>query len=88
MRKVMCILTMCLVLCGSAWAQKTVTGRVTGEDGQPIPGVSVVQKGSVIGTITDVDGKYTFRASAEDITLIFSFVGMRTLEVPVTQADV
>lgn len=65
-----------------------VKGVVTSaDDGQPIPGVSVVVKGTTIGIITDFDGNYTVNASGES-TLVFSFVGMKTQEVPVNSKSV
>jgi len=66
--------------------QVTVTGRVTSKaDGYPIPGVSVVQKGTTIGTITDVDGNYTIPTEMGE-TLIFSFIGLNSREVVVNDA--
>ena len=79
MRKIFLILTMCFALLGSTNAQQTVTGTVTGEDGIGIPGVSVVQKGTNAGTITNIDGVYTISVPS-DATLVFSFVGMQTTE--------
>ncbi|MDX9883336.1 MAG: TonB-dependent receptor [Prolixibacteraceae bacterium] len=60
---------------------KTVSGKVTDSLGQPLPGVSVVLKGTITGTITDFDGKYTLANVPGDATLVFSFVGMRSQEV-------
>jgi TonB-linked SusC/RagA family outer membrane protein len=61
-----------------------VKGVVTSaDDGQPIPGVSVVVKGTTTGMITDLDGKYSVNAPGNS-TLIFSFVGMKSQEIPVT----
>jgi len=58
-----------------------VKGVVTSaDDGQPIPGVSVVVKGTTNGTTTDIDGKYTVNAPGNS-TLVFSFVGMTSKEV-------
>ncbi|MDX9881461.1 MAG: SusC/RagA family TonB-linked outer membrane protein [Prolixibacteraceae bacterium] len=62
---------------------KTVSGKVTDSSGQPLPGVSVVIKGTTTGTITDFDGKYTLANVPGDATLVFSFVGMKTQEVAV-----
>ena len=39
--------------------QKTITGTVSGDDGAPIPGASIVLKGTTIGVVTDMDGKFT-----------------------------
>lgn len=79
MRKVFLILGMCFALLSSAYAQQTVTGTVTGDDGLGIPGVSVVEKGTGNGTITSIDGEYTIEV-ADDATIVFSFVGMKTIE--------
>jgi TonB-linked SusC/RagA family outer membrane protein len=61
--------------------EKTITGTVTDESG-PLPGVSIIIKGTTTGTETDFDGKYTLQASVGDV-LVFSFVGMSTQEVVV-----
>jgi len=62
---------------------QTVTGKVTSARGEPIPGVTVLVKGSPIGTITDIDGNYSFANIPEDATLVFSFVGLLTQEIEV-----
>ncbi len=75
-----------------AYSQRTITGTVrNAEDQSPLPGVSVVVKGTNIGTITDTDGKYTLQVPEGANVLVFSFVGFKTLEVPIdgkTQIDV
>jgi len=58
--------------------EKTITGTVTDESG-PLPGVSIIIKGTTTGTETDFDGKYTIKAKIGDV-LIFSFVGMSKQE--------
>ena len=63
--------------------QKTVTGKVSDSTGGPLPGVSVVVKGTTTGTITDMDGKYTLANVPVNATLQFSFVGMKSQEVKV-----
>lgn len=60
-----------------------VSGKVTDSTGASLPGVSVVVKGTTNGMITDVDGKYSFVNIPSNGILIFSFVGMRTLEITV-----
>ena len=60
-----------------------VSGKVTMVNSdEGIPGVSVVEKGSVNGTVTDINGQYTFEVSATG-TIQFSFVGFKTQEIPV-----
>jgi TonB-dependent starch-binding outer membrane protein SusC len=64
---------------------KIITGKVTNsDDGVVIPGVSVVVKGTTFGTITNTDGFYSVEVPQNSTTLIFSFLGMLTLEVPVS----
>ncbi|TKG95466.1 SusC/RagA family TonB-linked outer membrane protein [Puteibacter caeruleilacunae] len=58
-----------------------ISGTVVDEQGETMPGVSVVVKGTTIGTTTDLDGKYTLNVPAKDAVLLFSFVGMKTQEV-------
>ncbi len=61
----------------------TISGTVTGaEDGMPIPGVSVVEKGTTNGTITDIDGNYSITAPTGAV-VAFSFVGMTAQEFTV-----
>ncbi|MBE0639330.1 MAG: TonB-dependent receptor [Bacteroidales bacterium] len=64
--------------------RRTITGTVTSaEDGATIPGVSIVVKGTNIGTTTDIDGKYQLLVPVESTHLVFSFVGMVTQEVAI-----
>ena len=64
---------------------RSISGTVTAaEDSKPIPGVSVSVKGTTIGTITDVDGRYQLEVPDDAQTLVFSFVGMKTRDIPIT----
>lgn len=63
---------------------RTVSGKVTDSSGLPLPGVSVVIKGTALGTVTDIDGNFTLNNVPADAGLVFSFVGMRSLQVPVS----
>ncbi len=62
--------------------KKTVKGTVTDENGEAIPGVSVLVKGTTVGTITNFDGQYSLEVPVGSQTLVFSFVGMTTKEEP------
>ncbi len=66
----------------SVIAQRTVSGRITDETGDPLPGVNVIIKGTNTGTLTDVDGNYQLSVM-EEATLIFSYVGFETQEISV-----
>lgn len=81
-----------VVLCGFLLPvnsqQKAITGTVTGsEDNQPLTGVTVLVKGTTVGVVTDLNGKYQISASVGS-TLEFRYVGMKTKEVAVGAAGV
>lgn len=63
--------------------QKSVTGKVTDATGQPLPGVTVLEKGTTNGTITNDEGNFVLGNISDEATLVFSFVGMVTKEVVV-----
>ncbi len=60
-----------------------VNGKITDPSGQPLPGVTVVVKGTVQGTVTNADGDYSLTKIPENGILLFSFVGMKSQEIPV-----
>ncbi len=62
---------------------QTVSGKVTDTYGSPLPGVTVVVKGTNQGTVTDADGNYSLSSVPGGGTLVFSFIGMQTQEIPV-----
>ncbi|WP_439481902.1 SusC/RagA family TonB-linked outer membrane protein [Cyclobacterium plantarum] len=73
-------LSMLAVLSGNVLAQ-TVSGTVTDQtDGMPLPGVSVLIKGTSTGTATDVDGNYSVNVPGAETVLVFSFLGFQTVE--------
>jgi TonB-linked SusC/RagA family outer membrane protein len=65
-----------------------VHGRVTDKDGNGLPGVSVVLKGTFIGVTTDIKGKYSLLVSSKEAKLIFSFVGMKTIEIEIADKNI
>ncbi|TPE46300.1 SusC/RagA family TonB-linked outer membrane protein [Pontibacter mangrovi] len=81
-----CILLLLLVCwCGGAYAQQIpVNGTVTGaEDGIPLPGVSVIVKGTTTGVTTSADGTYQISAPGSNAVLMFRFLGYEVQEVQV-----
>ncbi len=63
---------------------KTITGVVTaGSDGSPIPGASIVLKGTTLGAVTNIDGEYVVKVPNDAKVLIASFIGMKTQEVAI-----
>ena len=84
MRKL--LLIACLIMLqGLLYAQeRTISGQVVDDNGESLPGVNVVLKGSTQGTITDLDGNYKVPLNGDDdAILVFSFIGMQTKELPV-----
>ncbi len=71
-------------LAGTDLQQLTVTGTVTDmSSGDPMPGVNILVKGTVLGALTGLDGKYSLAVSGPNDVLIFSFIGYKVIEVPV-----
>ncbi|QGY46214.1 SusC/RagA family TonB-linked outer membrane protein [Maribellus comscasis] len=64
--------------------QKTVSGKITDSSGVPLPGVTVVVKGTTNGTVSDAGGNYSLSNISDDAILQFSFVGMRSKEMAVS----
>lgn len=82
------ILLFCFLFIGSLYAQEyEVTGKVTDVSNNPLPGVSVLIKGTTRGVSTDFDGKYTIKVKNGDI-LEFSFLGMKIKQVKVNEQKV
>ena len=74
---------MMLAFVFQAYAQNALTGRVTDENGDPMPGVYVAVKGTQNATSTDADGNFTLRTNATTGTLVFSMMGMVEQELPI-----
>jgi TonB-linked SusC/RagA family outer membrane protein len=63
---------------------KSISGVVTSsEDGSTVPGASIMVKGTTLGTITDIDGNFTLQVPVDAKSLLFSFVGLKTIELPI-----
>ena len=78
-------LVILLLLAGLSWsmAQRTILGKVIDEDGEPLIGASIILKGTTVGTVTDIDGKYSLDFNQESPVLIFSYTGFSTQEIEV-----
>ncbi|MCI6618784.1 MAG: carboxypeptidase-like regulatory domain-containing protein, partial [Prevotella sp.] len=78
------VLLLCFVVCSlGAFAQSKVSGTVVDATGAPIIGASVVIKGSSAGAVTDMDGRWTVDKVPAGSTLVISYVGFKTQEIPV-----
>jgi len=81
MRKTMTLLCF-LIGIGWASAQTKITGTVvSADDGQPVIGATVLAKGTRVGTVTNVDGAFTITLPASSKSLVFSYVGMASVEL-------
>jgi TonB-linked SusC/RagA family outer membrane protein len=73
----------------SAFQDRVVNGRVTSaDDGQGFPGVNIIVKGTTQGTVTDANGNYSIEVPSSDAILVFSSIGYKSTEVPVTSQSV
>ncbi len=68
--------------------QQPITGTVTDSNGDPLPGVNVILKGTTVGAITDILGKYAVSAPDRNGTLVFTFIGFTAQEIPVNGRNV
>ncbi|MGV8139413.1 MAG: TonB-dependent receptor [Mangrovibacterium sp.] len=66
---------------GNVQQSKVISGKVSDSSGSPLPGVTILIKGTNQGTITDANGSFSFKDIKESAVLVFSFVGMKTIEV-------
>lgn len=85
-RMVLFFLLACTPMLLSAQTRQ-VSGTVTSDAGETMPGVSIVVKGTTTGTTTDIDGKYTINADSGS-TLVFSFIGMVSREIAVGNSSI
>lgn len=88
MRKSLLMLTLAMGLVLSSYAQKVITGKVTDESGKPLSNVSVVVKGTQVGTSTDANGNYKITVPADAKTLSFSSVELATKDVAISGTSV
>ncbi len=89
MKKVLQIVAMLLFVVSSAYAQtKTVSGTITESNGAPLPGVSVVVKGTATGAVTDANGQFSLKAPATATTVTLSFVGFKTTDAAIPASGV
>lgn len=61
--------------------QKTVKGLITDSNGQPMPGVNILEKGTINGAISDIDGKFSINVLSVNSVLVFSFIGFTSQEI-------
>ena len=85
MKKLKFLLTIFLICFSmTIWAQKKVSGTVTDSGGDPLPGASIVEKGTANGTVSDFNGTYSIQTNSDNTTLSVSYLGFETVEKIVT----
>jgi TonB-linked SusC/RagA family outer membrane protein len=89
MRKLLLICLLAVVAAGGAYAQtRTLSGLIKDERGEPMPGASVVLKGTTRGTITDIDGKFSLPVDGKNPIITISGVGYKTTDIEVGNASI
>ena len=78
------LIMLLLLFTAAAFSQtRTVSGHISDTDGEPLAGVNVMVQGTMTGSMSDGEGRYSIRVPEEEVTLVFSFIGMKTEEIPV-----
>lgn len=88
MRKMLALLTMFLFTAGALFAQRTITGKVTDEKGDPIQSASVTVKGTTTGATTNDDGSYVLSVPSSAKELVFTSVDFESLTISIGNASV
>ena len=83
MRKFLCLSVVLTLLSLSSWAQRTITGRVTDDQNNPLVNVTVMVKGTSVGTVTNDNGHYSLVVPASGRVLVFSYTDRETKEVTI-----
>ncbi|MFN7117269.1 MAG: SusC/RagA family TonB-linked outer membrane protein [Saprospiraceae bacterium] len=88
MKKLLFSMLVLLLCAATAIAQRTVTGTVKDDKGEPLIGATVLAKGTTTGTVTDVNGTYSVNVPASATTLVFSYTGYETQEIELGTSNV
>ena len=83
MRRILLLLCAVSISIYAIAQDRTVTGKVSADDGSALPGVNVVLKGTTNGTVTDADGNYKLTLPSGGGSLVFSFIGLETQEIAI-----
>lgn len=84
MRKILLFSFTLFIAFRVAAQEQTISGKVIAEDDEsPIPGANIIVKGTSLGTLTDISGNYTLSVPEGEETIVFSFIGMKTIEVDI-----
>src|SRR5690606_8967437 len=81
MKKIKFLITIFLIgLSTVSWAQKKIHGTIADEEGVPLPGASVIEKGTANGVVSDFSGEYSITVGSDNATLVVSYMGFQSLE--------
>jgi TonB-dependent SusC/RagA subfamily outer membrane receptor len=83
MRKILLLFSLMLML-GTAWAQRSISGRISDDKGNPVANVSIQVKGSNVGTVTNEEGAFTISIPVNARTLVISSVGYASQEIAIS----
>ena len=83
MKKNLSLLLLIIAVSISVLAQTKITGVVTADNGDLLPGATVLLKGTTIGTVTDINGNYSLDVQSNEGTIVFSYVGYITKEISI-----
>ncbi len=81
--QVICMLMFFFITVGANAQSKNVTGTIKSQDGEAMPGVNILIKGTTVGTASDIDGKFSLSVPSNESILVFSFIGYVSKEVMV-----
>ncbi len=88
MKKLLLLLTMLIAFASVSFAQRTVTGTITDAKGESLVGASVIVKGTTVGTVTDLDGKFSLSVPANTTSVVVSFAGYESKEIALSESNV
>lgn len=88
MKKFFAVFLLATMAMGYSFSQRTITGKVSDESGEPLIGASVLAKGTTLGTITDVDGTFSLEIPSGTTMLVFSYTGFTGQEVAIGVSNV
>ncbi len=88
MKKLSLVLFMLIFAISLSFAQRTVSGTLTDNTGEPLIGASIIAKGTSVGTVTDIDGTYSLNVPDDVNTLIYSYTGFVTQEIALGASNV
>lgn len=88
MKRLSLAIMLALMSISSMLAQRTISGTVTDTKGEALIGVSIFARGTSVGTVTDIDGTYSLNVPEGVNTLVFSYTGFETVEMPIGASNV